>query len=73
MNKKKAEEIVEDFDCSTSKTREENLELTRAEMFLEGYSQAVNELLVCDCHCWPSIKEMHDYCVALEDKLQELK
>ena len=24
---------------------------------------------ICDCHCWPTIAEMHEYVVALEQKL----
>ncbi len=26
---------------------------------------------VCDCHTWPTVAEMHDYCVALEKRLDE--
>lgn len=26
---------------------------------------------VCDCHTWPTAKEMHDYCVALEQRLEQ--
>jgi len=27
---------------------------------------------ICDCHTWPTIKEFHDYTVALEQKMKEL-
>jgi hypothetical protein len=33
----------------------------------------VAERPVCDCHTWPTVKEMHDYCEALERKLAEAR
>jgi len=28
-------------------------------------------IIICDCHHWPSIKELHDYTVALEKKVKD--
>ncbi len=33
----------------------------------------VAEYTICDCHNWITDKEMHDYCVALEQKIKELE
>jgi hypothetical protein len=33
----------------------------------------VAERPVCDCHTWPTVKEMHDYCEALERELAEAR
>jgi len=34
---------------------------------------AKNEQAVCDCHTWPTAKELHDYTVACEQRIAELE
>lgn len=31
------------------------------------------DITVCDCHCWPTVQEMHDYVEALEQERDRLK
>lgn len=33
-------------------------------------AETEHDCAVCDCHTWPTAKEMHDYCVALEHRLR---
>jgi hypothetical protein len=35
--------------------------------------EAFRDLPVCDCHTWPTVEEMHDYCVAIEKELVRLR
>ena len=67
MNKK------ENFDCPhcgqdlrLSPNAEDEIDIARDEGFAKGFADARKEISVCDCHTWPTIEEMHDYCVALE-------
>ena len=42
------------------------------ESWQETAQQAREETVVCDCHTWPTIKEFHEYTVAVEEERDKL-
>jgi hypothetical protein len=44
----------------------------RVESIANTISRHINSLAVCDCHTWPTVKEMHEYVVTLEEQYREM-
>lgn len=69
MTPEEAKKVIGNFSTDTEIRLFE--EYWEAKGFLEGIEYQ-KSLPVCDCHTWVTTKELHDYTVALEKRVEKL-